>query len=284
MTYDALLRRAVKEAGRHGKEAEAARLLLLEVSGLGAAGFYATMREEVPKDIHDRFLSMLERHLNDHVPVQHLLGTAWFYGEPFIVTPDVLIPRPETEGLVLAVLSVMDAMTERPLKVLDLGTGSGCIGITLKKEFPEADVTLSDISEDALDVARKNAQALGASVTCVSGDLFEAVRGTYHVIVSNPPYIPENEEVDPLVGHDPAVALYGGGDGLVFHRRILKASPKYLEPGGVIAFEHGFDQGHAITEEALAVYPRASVRTIKDMRGKDRVTVIMTEGEHNETR
>jgi len=138
MTYDALLRSALQRTMKCDRETEATKLLLMETSDLGAARFYASLKEDVPKDVLELFETRLEQYLSHDIPIQHLLGHAWFYGYTFIVTPDVLIPRSETEGLVAQALMVIDDLGDRPIKVLDLGCGSGCIGLSIKKEAPAA--------------------------------------------------------------------------------------------------------------------------------------------------
>lgn len=279
MTYDALLRSALHRTMKCDRETEATKLLLMETSDLGAARFYASLKEDVPKDVLELFETRLEQYLSHDIPIQHLLGHAWFYGYKFIVTPDVLIPRSETEGLVAQALMVIDDLGDRPIKVLDLGCGSGCIGLSIKKEAPAVEVTLSEISPLAIEVAKRNAEALGVEVTFIQSDLFESITGSYDIIVSNPPYIPDDEVLDPLVLKDPRVALFGGPDGLSFYKRILAGAQEVLDPYGTIMFEHGFDQGQSIQEVARRFFPKASIKTFQDFAGKDRLTMIRLKGE-----
>ena len=178
-------------------------------------------------------------------PVAYLLGEREFYGRPFRVTPATLIPRPETEHLVDAALARGPAQA----RVLDIGTGSGCIAITLKLERPDWQVTAIDLSTDALVVARDNACRLDADIEWLESDLFAALAGrTVDLIVSNPPYV---AEADPHmatgdVRFEPRTALTSGEDGLDAIRQIVKQAPAHLSDGGWLLLEHGWDQGDAV--------------------------------------
>lgn len=197
-------------------------------------------------------------------PLAYVLGSREFYGRPFTVTPDVLVPRPETETLIDSALAVLRALpaTATP-RVLDLGTGSGCIAITLALEWPAADLTAVDVSDAALAVAAANARALGASVTLHAGDWFEALdashlakRGTgsaeasadprFDLIVANPPYIAAGDPHLPALRHEPLRALTDGADGLDCLRSIARQAPRWLRPGGTLLLEHGYDQRDAV--------------------------------------
>jgi release factor glutamine methyltransferase len=174
-------------------------------------------------------------------PLAYVLGCAWFYGRPFAVGPEVLVPRPETELLVEAALDDLRprvARAGRALRACDVGTGSGAIGVTLAAELPSLEVVLSDVSDDALGVARANATRLGvaARVRCVSGDLAEPLvpLGPFDCVAANLPYVPSVEvpaAPDP-VGFEPRIALDGGDDGLGLYRRLVRALPSLLAPGG----------------------------------------------------
>ncbi len=181
------------------------------------------------------------------IPVAYVVGAREFYGRRFQVTPDVLIPRPDTELLVECALQAMPP--RRSLEVLDLGTGSGCIAITLALERPDARVTAIDQSAAALEVARRNARHLGASVVFQAGDWFSPLGGQqFDLIVSNPPYIAAH---DPHLSRgdlrfEPVGALASGADGLDDLRAIVAASRSHLKPGGVCLLEHGWDQVGAV--------------------------------------
>ncbi len=193
-------------------------------------------------------------------PLQYILGTAQFMGVTLRAEPGALIPRNDTETLCEQALARMQGRE----RVLDLCTGTGALAIAIALQFPGAQVTAADISADALAVARRNIADTGARVTLRQGDLFAAVAGErFDIIVSNPPYITAEEMADlqPEVRREPALALYGGLDGLDFYRRIAREAPDYLSPGGWLLLEIGSAQAEAVSAllakrfEALAVYP-----------------------------
>lgn len=193
-------------------------------------------------------------------PLQYILGTAQFMGVTLRAQPGALIPRNDTETLCEQAFARMHGQE----RVLDLCTGTGALAIAIALQFPGAQVTAADISADALDVARQNIADTGARVTLRQGDLFAAVAGErFDIIVSNPPYITAEEMADlqPEVRREPALALYGGSDGLDFYRRIAHEAPEYLLPGGWLLLEIGSAQAEAVSAllaerfEALAVYP-----------------------------
>jgi len=185
-------------------------------------------------------------------PLQHLLGSWEFMGLPFVVNPNVLIPRPETEWLVEYVL---DHYQGKAVRVLDLCAGSGCIGIAIQKMLPESKVTLVDISELALEVARENSEALEAPVKIEKWDILQGVpfflqSAQYDIIVSNPPYIKTEDlpALQPEVQKEPALALDGGADGLLYYRSLVKEWSALLSEGGELIVETGEDTGSAILE------------------------------------
>ncbi len=208
------------------------------------------------------------------VPMQHITGKAYFYGHEFKVNGNVLVPRPDTEILVEEVLKILTG-NER---VLDMCTGSGCILIACDlgedKKYHFKEGVGADISEKALEIAKENAVSLGAeNLEFVSGDLFENVKGTFDIIVSNPPYIARGDimELEPEVrDFDPLNALDGGEDGLVFYRRIAEAAPDYLKKDGTILFEIGYNQAKEV-EEILREQGFSDINIIKDYGGNDRV-------------
>lgn len=279
MTYEALLKEAYVKADRHHKEREAVKLLLMELSHQTPSSFFMNQKTEVDDEMVSRFRTALDRYVHQHIPVQHLIGHAWFFGYPLTVNEHVLIPRGETEQLVEHVLHMIDTWFDQDhVDVLDLGTGSGCIGLTIALEAPHAIVTMSDISTKALEVATMNRDKLGAKATLIQSDLFSAIQGTYDIIVSNPPYIPRNEPIDEIVGKEPYMALYGGEQGIEFYEHILEHANHYLKPKGLIAFEHGDRQKEAIYTIACRYLDNIAVIQKKDLAGKDRFTFIGTGG------
>ncbi|MBN2300019.1 MAG: peptide chain release factor N(5)-glutamine methyltransferase [Acholeplasmataceae bacterium] len=257
------------------KEEEAIKLLLMELSQQNPHEFYLNLKLEVDENLRLDFLKKLDLYLNDDIPVQHLIGYSYFYGHSFQVNANVLIPRSETEQLVEHVLFYYDKyFSPQHIEVLDLGTGSGCIGLTLALEDEKLDVTISDISEGALKIAKANKEKLKAKVKIILSDLFENIDNSYDMIISNPPYIPDSEEVQSIVKKEPSVALYGGKLGVDFYEKILDHSRKHVNERALIAFEHGYQQKEQIYQFARIFYPEAIIIQLKDLAGKDRFTLI----------
>ena len=215
--------------------------------------------------------SCLERRKSGE-PVQYILGMADFMGLKFHVDKRVLIPRQDTETLVEA--AIIELQSRESKKVLDLCTGSGAIGLSIKSLVPDADVTLSDISADALDVASKNAHALALDVKVCRGDLFKAVgREKYDLIASNPPYLrtDEMEELQKEVRHEPALALEAGERGMDFYERIAEEAPKHLNPGGAIYLETGCEQARDVLKLLEKHMDAQASGIICDLCGIERV-------------
>ena len=214
------------------------------------------------------YLKLIARRC-ERVPLQHITGEQEFMGLPFRVTPDVLIPRQDTEVLVEECLRHL-----APGNIfLDLCTGSGCILVSLLHYAKGTFGTGADLSGKALAVAKGNVEANGVEARLVQGDLFEPVTGTFDLIVSNPPYIAsaEIETLTPEVReHEPRMALDGTADGLFFYKRIVQESPSYLKEGGWLCMEIGYDQGAAV-QQLMEAWGFVTVSVIKDLAGLDRV-------------
>ena len=263
-------------AAREKLPASEARLLLGHVLARPAAWLIAHDDEVIGEDALLRFASLVARRKGGE-PVAYLVGYREFYGREFGVSPEVLIPRPETELLVDIVLGKgvgAGATVKSAARTLDLGTGSGCIAITLALEIPSAQVSAVDASDDALRVARKNAERLGASLRLLQSDWFESLSGeSFDLIVANPPYIAEG---DPHLAagdlrHEPRQALASGVDGLDAIRRIVTAAPRHLRPGGQLWLEHGYDQANAV-HELLAAAGLRDIEQHRDVAGIVRVS------------
>jgi release factor glutamine methyltransferase len=214
-------------------------------------------------------------------PIQYILGRIEFMGLQFRLAPDVFIPRPETEILVETVLKYGLRFTvySLQLEVLDIGTGSGCIAISLAKFLPQSKVTATDISKEALDIARQNAVKNNVEINFIHSNLFmtyDLPLMTYDLIVSNPPYIPANEidNLQPELSYEPRIALNGGRDGLDFYRRIIKESPLYLKQGGFLILEMGYNQCSAIKELFKSAKRFEIIEVVKDYQDIDRVIVL----------
>lgn len=236
-------------------------------------------RDEIGEEQKKKFEAMAER-LMKHEPVSYVLGNRHFYGLCFEVNENVLIPRQDTEHLVEAALEFIRKRAEetgQKVRILDLCTGSGCIGITVKyymdREGIPGEIVCSDISEEALRVAEKNAVNNGIKAEFLQSDLFAGVEGSFDLILSNPPYIPkvQMEELDAKVSeYEPHLALYGGVDGLDFYRRIVSDSGDFIKNGGALYMEIGFDQGESVP--ALLIDKGfVNIEVLKDYSGHDRV-------------
>jgi release factor glutamine methyltransferase len=224
--------------------------------------------EKMEESAYRAYRGLIERR-GTHVPLQHITGEQEFMGLTFLVNDKVLIPRQDTEILVEEARKIVTAGQT----VLDICTGSGCIAISLAKLVPGLLVTACDLSEDALCVARENANRQQVSVKFLQGDLLEPVEGTFDMIVSNPPYIPTGdieELMEEVRLFDPRMALDGREDGLYFYRKIVAESRSYLKEGGTLLFEIGHDQGEAVAELMRAA-GYCEVMVCKDLAGLDRV-------------
>jgi release factor glutamine methyltransferase len=245
-----------------------AELLLMHVTGLSRAEMMTHPERELTERQQEHYQAALARRARRE-PVQHIVGTQEFYGRGFIVNRLVLIPRPETEHLVEAALAIRPV----PHRVLDVGTGSGILAITLALEMADAAVTATDISAAALAVAQQNARALGADrVRFVESDLLEEIAGErFDCIVSNPPYVAQDEVLEPQVReYEPAMALYGGEDGLAVHRRLIPEAFEHLERGGHLLLEIGHGQRDGL-RGLLAGGGFEEIGFVDDLQGIPRV-------------
>lgn len=248
-----------------------AQVLFAHALGVNRAWLIGHDRDVLTSEQTAAIEALLERRLAGE-PVAYLLGEREFYGRPFRVTPDVLIPRPDTELLVEEALARLP-LGER-LEVLDIGVGSGAIAISLALERPGYGVTGVDLSEAALGVARSNAETLGANVELLASDGFAALAGRrFHLIASNPPYI---ATTDPHLARgdlrfEPLQALASGADGLDLIRRLVAQAPGHLVAGGWLLLEHGWEQA-AAARSLLATAGFIEIFSARDLAGHERVT------------
>ncbi|MFC7371549.1 peptide chain release factor N(5)-glutamine methyltransferase [Fictibacillus iocasae] len=259
-----------------GREGFAAEILLRHVlGGLSRTELMMKMRDEMKRDDFEAFERAVSLHAEGE-PVQYITGYEEFYGRTFTVNREVLIPRPETEELVEHVLYLVKKYSHVK-KMVDVGTGSGAISVTLALENDELNVSTVDIAHESIEVAEKNAAALGATVTFMHGDLLQPlISGGMKVdaVVSNPPYIPDADilELETIVkDREPYRALSGGTDGLDFYRRFMEELPLVLNDGGFIGFEVGGGQGEPVAEMLRLTFPGALVYVKHDISGKDRM-------------
>lgn len=278
MTLDRCLKEGVikLQSNNIGDSEYDALSLLEEVTGVNRSDFFLRKYDEISQRDYSAYMELINIRCK-HIPLQHILGVANFYGYEFYVDSNVLIPRQDTEVLIEHVLKLPQGDS-----VLDMCCGSGCIGITLflenAKRGINISVTASDISSGALNVTRKNVNKLiGKNDTfhIVESDLFDNIEGRFSIIVCNPPYIPTKdiEELEVEVReHDPYIALDGDTDGLGFYKRIIPVAGDYLEPNGYLCFEIGYNQKEALRELMLENgYKNISVH--KDLGGLDRVVI-----------
>ncbi|MDO6730494.1 peptide chain release factor N(5)-glutamine methyltransferase [Marinovum sp. 2_MG-2023] len=258
--------RALKSVGIDGAGRDARRILA-HVLACDPGRLTLVLPEEVTAETITRYDALIARRVARE-PVSHLIGTRMFYGREFIVTPDVLDPRPETETLIEAALS-------HPFeRVLDLGTGSGCILLTLLAETQGAWGLGTDLSPAALDVAVRNRAALGQGDGALlrQSDWYDMVEGSFDLIVSNPPYIAKDEMADlaPELAHEPRLALTDEGDGLSAYRALAAGAPRHLEPGGRLLVEIGWQQGAAVSA-LMSAAGLTDVVVVADLDKRDRV-------------
>lgn len=251
----------------------AAETLLMHVLGRDRAYIIAHPEAALADEQAARFREAVSRRAAGE-PLQYITGHQEFWGLDFIVTPAALIPRPETEHLVEAAVAKVRALKlERP-RILDVGTGSGCIALAVKKELPQADVHAVDISWQALEVAQKNAERLGLYVEFGQSDLLSDFRGTkFDLILSNPPYVgrSEWEKVQKEVReHEPEVAVFAGERGIEIYRRLVPEARAALKPAGWLMMEIGYSQEQAVLE---LMQGWADVASIPDLQGIPRVVV-----------
>lgn len=277
MTYQQFIRQKEKEAVEQDKEESAVVLLLEHICGLETNALYLKMFEEIDEDTVKRFDSVFEIYLYQNKPIQYLIGTSCFYGYDFKVNEHVLIPRYETEELVEHILYRYDEYFKgQKVDVCDLATGSGCIAVSLALEEKNMNVVATDISFEALEVAKENNEKFQAGVTFLQGDMLEPLKGRkFDIFVSNPPYIPTEEDVMPLVkDNEPNLALFGGTDGMKFYRIILSGVRPLLKERAILAFEHGYDKKEEMLRLAETYFPHCRAEVLKDLEGKDRMTFI----------
>ena len=213
--------------------------------------------------------------LQNGEPVQYIVVNVNFYGNEIKVNKNVLIPRFETEELVEYTISYIKKMFKEKINIIDLGTGSGCIAITLKKKI-NSNVSAIDISKEALEVARENAKKNKVEIDFIQNDMLDNISNKFDVIISNPPYISKNEEIQDIVRkNEPSLALYADNEGLYYYEKIIKQAKKNLKEKFIIAFEIGYMQGDKIKKIAERNYPKAEVVLKKDLQGKDRFIFII---------
>ncbi|MEB6550722.1 peptide chain release factor N(5)-glutamine methyltransferase [Heyndrickxia sporothermodurans] len=264
---------------KNNRDANAGELLLRHFLGMTRSQLLANMHEDISQQIQETFQQAVFAHV-EGIPIQHIIGFEEFFGRKFIVNSNVLIPRPETEELVLGAINRIKRTYSshlEGLKLVDIGTGSGIIAITMKLECPDLTVSAVDISKEALSIAEKNAKNLEADIHFLQGDLLQpliASQEKVDIILSNPPYIPDREldilsEV--VKDHEPHQALFGGEDGLDYYRRLMEQIPQIINNEAIIGFEIGMGQGEQVAELLNNTFPESRTEIVHDINGKDRM-------------
>ncbi len=254
-----------------------AELLFTEILNCNRPSLYLDKGIFLDKDKSSFVSNVLERRIKGE-PIQYILGRTEFMGLEFKVTPDVFIPRPETEVLVETAIKIVQSSEFGARSILDIGTGSGCIAVSLAKFIKNAEVTAIDISNAALEIAKQNALLNNVAINFLQSDLFanhEPRTMNHELIISNPPYVltAEIQTLQPEVQCEPFIALDGGEDGLNFYRRIIDKMHSYLEKGGFLIMEMGFNQKDAIKNILQNSGYFEIIESIKDYNNIDRVII-----------
>ena len=257
-----------------------AKLLLANVLDKNPLELLLFLDEEVEEKKENLYKEEVEA-MKNNKPLQYVIGKVNFYGSEFIVNENVLIPRFETEELVEnTTIKIKEMFEDKHIKILDIGCGSGVIGLTLKKFFPESEVTLVDISKEALQVAKKNAKKLNLDVEFIESDIFQNVYDIYDVIISNPPYIMDDEEIEDIVrDNEPHIALYAGKDGLDCYKKIMKDIKRHLNNKYLISFEIGRYQAPSIISMTNYFLSNSKIEVKKDLQNNDRMIFISSNNE-----
>lgn len=278
-TVKELIKQAESRLDDSNKDVNVAKVLFYHLANKEPHELYLMYDEEVDKDLEKKFLMGMEEYYNGR-PIQYIKGVETFFGRDFKVNENVLIPRYETEELVENILYRIDDYFSgyKNITLCDVGTGSGAIAISLALEEPKLKVYATDISDLALTVAKENANNLKADVEFLAGDMLQPLiekNLKVDVFVSNPPYIPQEQEIEAVVkDNEPHVALFGGNDGLYFYRKIFEGVNELLNERALLAFEMGFDQRELMEEALKKYFPNDPYEIIKDINGKDRMLFI----------
>lgn len=274
-----LIKQAESRLDDSNKDVNVAKVLFYHLANKEPHELYLMYDEEVDKDLEKQFLMGMEEYYNGR-PIQYIKGVETFFGRDFKVNENVLIPRYETEELVENILYRIDDYFSgyKNITLCDVGTGSGAIAISLALEEPKLKVYATDISDLALTVAKENANNLKADVEFLAGDMLQPLiekNLKVDIFVSNPPYIPQEQEIEAVVkDNEPHVALFGGNDGLYFYRKIFEGVNELLNERALLAFEMGFDQRELMEEALQKYFPNDPYEIIKDINGKDRMLFI----------
>ena len=256
-----------------------AKILLADLLGLNPLELLNYLSFIVDSEKCERYKRAVLA-IENGTPLQYALGKVNFYGNEFIINENVLIPRFETEELVENTVKYSKEFFKEPVDIIDLGCGSGVIGLTLEKKISTNSVDLIDISDKALEIANKNCEKLNSNAHVFKSDMFQNVEKKYDIIISNPPYISDDEEIEEIVkNNEPSIALYGGKDGLDFYLKILSSIKPYMKERCLIAFEIGMNQQTQIRSLIQQYLNNVEIICKKDLSEKDRMIFIFKQGD-----
>ena len=251
-----------------------AKILLAELLNKNPLELLTCLEETVPEETVEIYKKEVMA-LEEGKPLQYVIGNVNFYGNKFYINENVLIPRFETEELVEQTTEYIKKFFTEPVDIIDLGCGSGVIGLTIEQKVSTNSVDLIDISEKALEVTKINKENLNSKANLIQSDMFENINKKYDVIISNPPYIKTTEEIEDIVlNNEPHLALFAGVDGLDCYKKIISNLPNHMKDKCLVAFEIGMTQAGDITNLAKEVLGNIKVEVKKDLSGKDRMLFI----------
>ncbi len=253
-----------------------AKILVAEALGCNPLELLNHSEETIPEEKVDLLKKEIDA-IKNNKPLQYVLGNVNFYGNKFYIDERVLIPRFETEELVENTVTYINKFFTEPVDIIDLGCGSGVIGLTLEKKVSTKSVDLVDISNKALEVTKINCKNLNSNANIIQSDMFDAINKKYDVIISNPPYIKTKEEIEDIVkNNEPHIALYAGDDGLDCYKKILKNIKNHMKEKCLIAFEIGYTQANDIKNLISKYLPDSKIEIKQDMSEKDRMVFIFS--------
>lgn len=279
-TYEEVLQWASSFLKGNGQNPHSAEWLLKEQLDWSTTDLLTSRKSDMPQNIRKSYIEGILQ-ASRGIPVQHIIGHEWFFERQFKVTPDTLIPRPETEEWFHRYLS---RLPDKPLTVLDIGTGSGVLAISHKLERPQDQVIAVDISLKALEVAKKNAARLNAEVTFMVSDLAQSVSEKVDVVISNPPYI-SAEEINVMdasvIDYEPHLALFAKEGGLAIYKRLARELPSVLKAESWVILEYGYRQKDQVESIFAEAFPSAQIEMWQDMSANDRALYLFKkEGTH----
>ncbi|MGJ7438014.1 peptide chain release factor N(5)-glutamine methyltransferase [Streptococcus equinus] len=273
MNYAETISQLEKQLQEIGEDPENLAYVFRELKGWSLLDFILHQNKDVSAQ-DQALIEDIMSQLKEHRSPQYITGKAYFRDLELAVDERVLIPRPETEELVDLVLK---ENSKADLQILDIGTGSGAIAISLKSARPDWHVTASDISSEALQLAKENSERNQASVDFIESDVFNQISGKFDVIISNPPYIAYDDEDEVgvnVLASEPHLALFADEDGFAIYRRIIEGASSHLTENGKLYFEIGYKQGDGMRRLLAQHFPKKRVRVLQDIFGKDRMVVM----------